>query len=418
VVERNWAGNIDYRAPFIARPESLAELQDLVARSPRLRVVGTRHSFNDIADRDTLVSVDGLPDDVVIDSTAGTVAVNAAMTYGRLAATLNAHDLAVHNLASLPHISLAGAIATATHGSGDRLGNLATAVSSIDLIRSDGELLHIDRNDRDFDGVVVNLGSLGAVVRVELDVEPAYHVAQYVFEGLPWEALAANFDALTAAGDSVSSFTTYAGPYVEQVWVKRRLGRHEHALDVTAGLFGARPASVDLHPISAMSAENCTAQLGVPGSWSDRLPHFRMGFTPSAGDELQSELFVARADALSAIEVLRRLAEELAPMLLISEIRTVAADSLWMSPHYQRDTVAFHFTWRRDMERATHLVRRVESALSEHAPRPHWAKLFTLESTTVAERYPRHADFLDLLERFDPRHAFRNAWLERVILGG
>ena len=418
VVERNWAGNVAYRSAVIHRPRTIDELRQLVAGSPRLRVVGTRHAFNDIADSDTLVGLDALPEDIAIDSAAGTVGLNPAITYGRLAAELDTAGLALHNLASLPHISIAGAITTATHGSGDRFGNLATAVSALDLLRSDGEIVHLERGDPDFDGAVVSLGSLGLVVRVTLDVEPAYAVAQTVYLAMPWESLASNLDAVTAAGDSVSLFTTYRRPHIEQVWVKRRVVADQPVLSQVANLFGALPAAVDVHPIAGVSAENCTPQLGVPGAWWERLPHFKMGFTPSSGDELQSELFVARADALAAIEALRGLSAELAPMLKISEIRTVAADSLWMSPHYDRESVAFHFTWVRDVPAAMRAIDRVERALSPFAPRPHWGKLFTLDAATVAARSPRHADFVELLARFDPRQVLRNEWLERAILHG
>jgi xylitol oxidase len=407
MVERNWAGNVEYRCPSVSRPRSVDELRELVAQSTHLRVVGTRHAFNDIADCDVLVSLDGLPEDVVVDTAAGTVTLNPATTYGRLAACLHEHGMALHNLASLPHISIAGAIATATHGSGDRCGNLATAVTALDVLRSDGEIVHVARGDADFDGAVVNLGSLGVMLRVTLAIEPAYEVSQTVYEGLGWDALQSNFDGVTSAGDSVSLFTTYARPHIEQVWVKRRLPASAPA---PAELFGAASALADVHPIAGVSAENCTPQLGVPGSWWERLPHFKMGFTPSSGDELQSELIVARADALAAIDVLRGLASELAPTLQISEIRTIAADSFWMSPHYERDSVAFHFTWQRDVPRAMASISRVETALSAFAPRPHWGKLFT-----IAARYPRQQDFVDLLDRFDPPHKFRNAWVERTF---
>jgi xylitol oxidase len=418
VNERNWAGNVEYRSAVIHRPGTLNALQQVVRESARLRVVGTRHSFNEIADGEVMIGLDGFPDEVVVDPATGTVTLNPAITYGRLASTLHANRLALHNLASLPHISVAGAIATATHGSGDRFGNLATAVSALDVLRSDGEIAHLERGSADFDGAVVNLGSLGVVARVQLDVEPEYDVTQHVFEDLEWDALADNFDAVTAAGESVSLFTTYAEQHVEQVWVKRRVPSQRSGLDVTRGLFGARPARVDLHPIAGVPAENCTPQLGVPGPWSERIPHFKMGFTPSSGDELQSELFVARTDALAAIDVLRRLAPELAPLMLISEVRTIAADSLWMSPHYERDSVAFHFTWRRDPPAVMPIVNRVEHALAAFAPRPHWGKLSTLDASTIADRYPRYADFVDLMERFDPRNAFRNEWVERTIVGG
>jgi xylitol oxidase len=407
--ERNWAGNIEFRTHAIARPRHLDELREIVVAAGRIRAVGTKHSFNDIADGDVMVSLEGLPVDLVVDRDRSTIAVSAGASYADVAAALGDHQLALHNLASLPHISLAGAVVTGTHGSGDRAGNLATAVAAIEIMRSDGEVVRLDRGHADFAGAVVNLGALGVVVRLELDVEPAYEVEQHVFERLGWAALSPSFDAVTSAGDSVSLFTTYADDHVEQVWVKRRVPSRHAVLDLGGGLFGATAAIVDLHPIAGVSAESCTPQLGRRGPWSDRVPHFKIGFTPSSGDELQSELFVPRESALAAIDALRSIAGELAPLLKISEIRTIAGDDLWMSPHYGRDSVGFHFTWERDPEEVMPLVAKVESALAAFDARPHWAKLFT-----VAPRSPRHADFVDLVERFDPRHAFRNDWLAAI----
>jgi len=409
-VERNWAGNVEYRAATIDRPTTIGELRDIVVRSPRVHVLGSRHSFNAIADSEHLISLDAIPDDVIVDVDGESVELNPAMTYGRLAPMLHERELALHNLASLPHISIGGAIATGTHGSGDRLGNLATAVRALDILRSDGSIVRLERGDADFDGAVVALGALGVVVRVRLDVEPEYQIAQRVYEGLGWDALAANFDEITGAGDSVSMFTTW-GPHVDQVWVKQR-----PPCDPVATFFGARPATVDLHPIAGVSAKNCTPQLGVPAPWSDRLPHFKTGFTPSSGDELQSELLLPRGSALDAIEIVRGLSGDMAPHLLVSEIRTVAVDALWMSPQFERQTVAFHFTWQPHIAEVARLVIGLEGALAAFDPRPHWGKVFDVDGPTLAERYPRHGDFVDLVERFDRRGAFRTTWLERHVL--
>ena len=309
-MERNWAGNVEYGASTIDRPTTMDELREMVVRSPRVHVLGSRHSFNTIADAARLISLDAIADEVVIDVNSGTVEVNPAMTYGRLAPMLHERGLALHNLASLPHISIGGAITTGTHGSGDGVGNLASAVCAIDILRSDGAIMHLERGEIDFDGAVVGLGALGVVVRVRLDVEPEYQIAQNVYEGLAWDALATRFDEITGAGYSVSLFTTW-GSHVDQIWVKQRL-----PFEPAATFAGARPATVDLHPVAGMSAENCTPQLGVPGLWSDRLPHFKMGFTPSTGDELQSELLLPRWSALEAVEVVRGLAGHMAPHLL------------------------------------------------------------------------------------------------------
>jgi xylitol oxidase len=411
----NWAGTHVFRAGTLHRPTTLAQLREIVARAPRVRVLGSRHSFSDIADSAELVTLEGLPADVVVDHAAGTVTCNAALKYGELATTLAAEGVALHNLASLPHISVGGAVATATHGSGDANGNLATAVSGLELVSSTGDVVTSSRGDADFDGLVVGLGALGAVTRLTLDVEPAYEVRQRVFEGLSWEALHEHFDDVTASGYSVSVFTRW-GETVDQVWVKSRVtDAPEQQRDE---LFGAVAATLDRHPILGLDPVNCSPQRGVPGSWADRLPHFRMGFTPSNGEEIQSEYHVARARAAAAIQAVRGLAATLAPVLQVAEIRTIAADRLWMSPQYRQATVALHFTWTREPDAVARVLVDLEAALAPFAPRPHWGKAFLADAATVAPRYERLSDFVRLAERLDPRGAFRNAWLAAHVLDG
>ena len=413
--ETNWAGNHVYRAARLHRPSSLRQVRELVAGASRLRVLGSRHSFNDIADSEELVSLDRLPAGVVADHAAGTVSCSGAVRYGELAEALAAEGLALANLASLPHISVAGAVAPGTHGSGDANGNLATAVAGLELVTAAGDTLTASRGDPDFDGLVVGLGALGVVTRVTLDVEPAYQVRQRTFEGLAWPSLFEHLDAVTAAGYSVSLFTRW-GETVEQVWVKRRVtGEPER---VAGDLFGAAPATVERHPILGLDPVNCTPQLGVPGRWSDRLPHFRMGFTPSSGEELQSEYHLPRASALVALQTLRDLAGVVRPVLQVSELRTVAADRLWMSPQYDRDTLSVHFTWHKDWPAVRAVLAEVEAALAPFGARPHWGKLFLAEAADLAPRYRRLGDFTGLAGRLDPRGVFANAWLHRHVLGG
>jgi alditol oxidase len=411
----NWAGNYRYQAARLHRPTTLEEVRELVATAPRVRVLGSRHSFTGIADSAELVSLDGLPADVVVDHEAGTASCSGALRYGELAQALNAEGVALANLASLPHISVAGAVATATHGSGDANGNLATAVAGLELVTSSGELLRASRGDPDFDGLVVGLGALGAVTRVTLDVEPTYQVRQRVFEGLAWEVLLERFDAVTDAGYSVSVFTRW-GDKVDMVWVKSRVT--DAPEQVRGDLFGAVAATVDRHPILELDPVNCTPQLGMPGRWSDRLPHFRMGFTPSSGQELQSEFFVPRGRVTPALRALRELADVIRPVLQVSELRTVAGDQLWMSPQFGRDSVAVHFTWDPDPEGVRRVLAQVEAALAPFEARPHWGKLFLADAAAIAPRYPRLPDFADLVARLDPRGAFTNAWLTTHVLGG
>jgi xylitol oxidase len=405
-VERNWAGNHAYGARKLHRPGTVEELQELIASAPRIRVLGTRHSFHAIADSDELVSLERLPADVSVCD--ATVTCPGAMTYGALAAELAPHGLALANLASLPHISVAGSVATATHGSGHRNGNLATAVAGLELVSSDGELRSVRRGEPGFEGHVVSLGALGAVTRIELDAEPYYEIRQRVFEGLAWDALLAQLDAIFASAYSVSAFTRW-GPEVDQVWLK---GRGE----LPEELFGARPATQDRHPILGNDPVNATAQLGRAGPWADRLPHFRLEFTPSNGEELQSEHHVPRRHAAAAIEAVRAVADGFRDLVLVSELRTVAADRLWLSPQYEADTLGIHFTWVRDPERVGRAVQAVEAVLAPFEPRPHWGKLFHAGRDELEARYARLDDFRALAERLDPRGAFRNAWLEERVL--
>jgi xylitol oxidase len=408
-VERNWAGNHVYAARALHRPETIEQLQELIAATPRIRVLGSRHSFSAIADADELVSLERLPAAVEADTDRGTVRCSGGTTYGALAAELARRDLALANLASLPHISVAGAVATATHGSGDRNGNLATSVAGLELVTADGERRTVRRGDPDFEGHVVSLGALGAVVRIELDAEPAYDVRQEVFEGLSWEALLEHLDEIFAAAYAVSVFTRW-GEAVDQVWLKQRG-------DGTRGeLFGAHRATEDRHPILGNDPVHATPQLGRPGPWSERLPHFRLAFTPSNGEELQSEHHVPRRHAAAAIEALRAVAPAFRGPVLVGELRTVAADDLWLSPQHDGPTLGIHFTWAPDPPAVRRALEAVEAALAPFEPRPHWGKLFHAGRDELAARYPRLGDFARLAERLDPRGAFRNAWLEERVL--
>ena len=401
---------------MIHAPATRERVQEIVAAAPHIRVLGSRHSFNDIADSTELVTLEHLPAHVVVDRVAMTVTCSGGLRYGDLALELAREGLALANLASLPHIAVAGAVSTATHGSGDRNGNLATAVAALEIVTSDGTAVFVARGDPDFDGLVVGLGAVGALTRVTLDVEPDYQVRQRVFEGLEWSDLFDHFDAITSSGYSVSVFTRW-GENVDQVWIKTRADSAGLASVPDDGLFGAVPSTQHRHPILGLDPVNCTPQLGVAGPWADRLPHFRMGFTPSAGEELQSEYLVHRSDAVAAIEAMRGVAAAIRPVIQVSEIRTIAADALWMSPQYGRDTVALHFTWSPEPAAVRRALAEVERVLAPFQARPHWGKLFLAGAGEIAPLYERHGDFVALLDRIDPRGAFRNDWLRRHVLG-
>jgi xylitol oxidase len=419
VSERNWAGNLAYSAARFHRPATVEQVQAIVRASSKLRALGSRHSFNTIADTPAdLVSLERLDKLVALDRERGTVTVEAGIKYGHLGAYLHGEGFALHNMASLPHISVAGACATATHGSGDRNGNLATAVTALEFVAADGELVALSR-ERDGDtflGAVVGLGALGVVTRMTLAVEPAFSVQQDVYVELPVAQLEANFEAIESGAYSVSLFTDWQRDAVNEVWLKRRLPG-DAALPVAAELFGATLATNALHPIAALSAESCTIQEGIPGPWHERLPHFRMEFTPSSGDELQTEYFVPRHHALAAMRAVAALRDRLAPVLMISEVRTIAADALWMSPCYGQECVGLHFTWQPNWTAVQALLPLIEQQLAPFEPRPHWGKVFTMPAAQVQARYPRLADFRALLRQYDPQGKFRNAFVDTYIFG-
>lgn len=411
----NWSGNHTYGAMQVHRPSSVDEVRSIVARAPKIHAVGTRHCFNDIADSAELVTLEGIDQDIVIDRDAQTVTVNPGIRYGDLARALEREGLAIHNMASLPHISVGGAVATATHGSGDANGNLATAVTALDLVTSDGDIVHVSRTDDDFAGMVVSLGALGVVTRITLDVEPSFVMRQEIFEHLAWDVLLDQFDTVMASAYSVSIFLDY-GADVGEVWLKSRVDPDD-PLPLRADFLGARPAQRPIHPVPELSTESLTDQLGVPGLWLDRLPHFLLEGVPASGAELQAEWMVPRRWAVEALRAVYDLAPTFRQHLMISELRTVAADDLWLSTAYGTDIVCIHFSWIQNLEAVMGVLPSIEAALAPFEARPHWGKLFTATAETVEERFPRLPDFRRLADRLDPRGAFRSAYLERHVFG-
>ena len=408
-VETNWAGNHTYHARVV-RPRSVGELQEVVAREPRVRALGSRHSFTDLTDTDgVLVSLADIPTAVDIDERSRTARVTGRAAYGEVVTQLEAACWALGNLASLPHISVVGAVATGTHGSGDGNGSLATAVAALDVVGPDGGVRTLTRGEDDFDGSVVALGALGVVTAVTLDIEPTYAVRQDLYTGLAWSTLADHFDAITSDAYSVSLFTRWGEDGISQVWRKSR------GSDAPDDFFGAPRALTTLHMLDGGPAEAVTQQGGVTGPWLDRLPHFRMEFTPSRGEELQSEYLLPRGHALDAVGALRALREQMAPLLQTCELRTVAADDLWLSSAQGRDVVGIHFTWVRDVPAVYAVLPAIEAALLPLGARPHWGKCFVATAAELEPLYPRFGDFRDLRDRVDPDRTFGNAFLDRVL---
>ncbi len=413
----NWAGNHEYRAKGVLHPASAEDARRAVLRAldagGRLRALGTRHCFNDIADTSgELVAMTALPPRFELDEAARTVTVSGGARYGDFAEQLDARGWALPNLASLPHISVAGAIATGTHGSGDRNASMAAVVAGIEFVDGTGALRVLRRGDEDFDGAVVGLGALGLVTAVTLDVVPTFQVAQTVYVDLDWSTVLDNLNAITSAAYSVSIFTRWVGG-VQQIWLKRVVG--DDSLQAPETFLGAAQATEKRHPLPGVAADSCTDQFGVPGPWYERLAHFRLAFTPSSGQEIQSEYLVPRERAADAVRALLPLSERMAPVLQVAELRTVASDGLWLSSAYQRDVLGIHFTWKRDQAGVEAVLPAVEGALFPLGARPHWGKVFLDPDHAVPSMYPRFDDFRALVAKYDPHGVFRNAYLDRLL---
>jgi xylitol oxidase len=410
---KNWSGNYTYSTDRLDAPANVEEVQAIVKRASKLRALGTRHSFNSIADSTAeQISVERL-DQMTLDPAARTVTIGAGVTYGKLAPYIDSHGFALHNLASLPHISVIGGCATATHGSGIRNRNLSTSCSGLELVTANGDRLSVSRaKDPDtFAGSVVALGALGIVTGLTLDVEPTFQVEQVVYQDLPFSELEHNLDAIFGSGYSVSLFTDWQNSRATQVWIKRRVDP-TNPYKWPEEFYNAKRATQKLHPVAGHGAENCTEQLGVAGPWYERLPHFRMNFTPSSGAELQTEYFVPREHAYEAIRAVEQLRDHITPHLFITELRTIEADSLWMSMAYQRPSLAIHFTWKPEWPAVRRILPMIEAKLAPFDARPHWAKLFTLAPAKLQSRYVKLPQFKELLQQHDPTGKFRNAFLE------
>ena len=408
-----WAGTHTFGAARLVMPRSLDEAAQAVASTiGPMRALGTRHSFHDLADTEgTLLSLVELPPDPVLDESARTVTVNAGTRYGVLAAWLEERGWALHNLGSLPHISVAGATQTGTHGSGVGNGNLATAVAGLEYLDASGAIVSVHRGDLDLHALAVGLGAFGIITRITLDVEPTYQVLQQVHVGIPWTALLDYPDTILAGAYSVSVFTRWGEPTLEQVWVKRRLGRD---VERPSGWMGGRVLDVPTRLVDG--DPNDLTEQGTSGPWLMRLPHFRLDGTPSNGDEIQTEYFVAREDAAEALGAVRTLSAQIDPLLMITELRTVAADGLWLSGAYGRDTLAIHFTWRNLPEPVAAVLPQIEAALAPFAPRPHWGKWHSFDAKAIAAAYPRLADARAVFADRDPKGRFANEHLHRLAV--
>lgn len=407
---RNWSDTVDL-AGSEARPASAAAAADLVRGHAPVLALGSAHSFSHVAVTPGLhIDTTGLPADVRIDGS--TASVGAGTTYAVLGRELHVRGKALAAMASLPHITVGGAIATGTHGSGDAIGTLSSAVTGLEVIGPDGDIRWVRRGvDPDFPGWVVALGALGVVTRVELEVEPAYDIAQTVFADLDLDAIEDDFDAVFGTATSVSVFTRWRPRPDAQLWLKRRIDREGAWPGGPA--FGAPERTAPLHPLEQLDPVHCNPQLSEPGPWHERLPHFRADFTPSAGDEIQAEYLLPRDRAVEAIRSIRTLHEAITPLLHVTEIRTMRADDLWLSPAYGVDTVGIHFTWHRD-ERIYDVLPAIEEIVLPLGARPHWGKVSAASAEAIRSAFPKWDDFVGLMGIHDPGGVFRSPFVTRI----
>lgn len=414
---KNWAGNLAYSTGNVHFPKTVEEVQAIVKKCNKLKALGSQHSFNKIADSsENLVSLKELNKVITLDKNSNTVTVGAGMKYGELAPYLHENGYALPNLASLPHISVAGACSTATHGSGVKNGNLSTAVSAIEFVNAAGDVVTLTRSKdgEQFYGAVVGLGALGVVTKVTLDLQPTFHMKQVVYRNLPMSELKNNFDNIQSRGYSVSLFTDWKNENINEVWIKSK-AETGNITPADLELYGATLASKNMHPIESESAENVTVQLGIEGPWYERMPHFKMGFKPSAGKELQSEYFIPVEHAYEAMLAIEAMHEQITPHLFISEIRTVNADNFWMSPCYKKTCVVFHTTWKQEVDTVMKLLSVMEQKLAPFNPIPHWAKLFTITPKVLQSRYEKLPAFKQLVNEYDPKGKFRNEFLDKLL---
>ena len=407
---QNWSKNVDFNDRAFLQPESLSELQELVRSNAKLRARGTAHCFNEIANTSSYaINLSKMPKTTEVNPELNSVTVAAGLKYGELAPELHKQGWALNNLASLPHISIAGSISTGTHGSGIKNQNLANQVLSLDLVTAEGELRHIDRANPAFNALIVGLGLGGIVYQYELKIEPTFKIRQVIYPEIPLDILQRNFDQIMGTAYSVSYFTDWSTAQVGNLWCKFR----EHEV-IPESVGGSAKADKKFHPIPSVDPVACTDQLGESGDWHQRLSHFKLEFTPSVGEEIQTEFFVDRKDAAAAIEAVSKLGEEITPLLWITELRTIAADDLWLSGAYQRDTLAIHFTWKKDLA-IYPVIEKVEAALRPFNYRPHWGKVFTADGKYLSSAYPKMSEFKALVEALDPASKFENTFTRRIL---
>jgi len=412
---KNWAGNLTFSAKEYIEIDSISKLQSIVSKASGVKVLATGHSFNDIADTNqTQISIKNLSNKIEIDSIKKVVLVPAGMQYADVCRYLETKGWALFNTASLGEITVAGAMLTGTHGSGSNNPVLSDCVEGIEMVLESGEIFNISREDSDeFFGFVISLGALGVFTKLKLKIVESFSIKQFVYENIGIQSISENFDDVFDKSYSVSYFSNWKKNSTGQIWMKF-LDNNNFPQLPSVWLDG-NIANANQHPVKVNDPSPCTDQMGVSGKWLYRLPHFKLDSSPASGDEVQTEYLVDRAYVSHYIDELSNIGDEIAARVYATEIRTIKADDLWLSGAHGRQTVGFHFTWKKSDSLQTFLPK-IEEILGNHNGRPHWGKLFSTPRENLIGRYPKYSNFEDLLKKYDPNKKFRNSFINRYFI--
>uniref|UniRef100_A0A915D0Y3 FAD-binding PCMH-type domain-containing protein n=1 Tax=Ditylenchus dipsaci TaxID=166011 RepID=A0A915D0Y3_9BILA len=417
----NWGGNFNFSTQDIKYPTTTAGVQQLVKECKgKIRPVGTRHSFSEIANtNDTLICLVHMNLILSVDPSVPSVTVQAGITYTDLIPFLQSIGLAIPMMASLGEISIAGAINTAVHGSGAGIGNLATQVLGLQMVLADGSVVQYSKgqNDTELAAATVGLGALGIVTQVTLQAQPTYNLAINVFENMDMSVLDTQLYNITHSGYAINMWSTFGTPGVlDQVWITTKVDSNGvNAYGNVSQLYGAPAATAQSSPIAALPPTYVVPQMGIVGPYYERLTDYDLGLSGQEGQQTQSEYYVDFDDFVPALKALQTLSAEINAVVYVALFRITEKDELWMSPQYKKTTMAIHFSWQPKLDQVMALLPKIEAALAPFNPIPHWGKLYTLKPEQYLPLLPKYPEWREQVELHDPTHKFRNKWLEENI---
>ena len=433
-IPQNWAKTVYYNHT-IHYPKTVEEIQHILQYHAKIRVLGSMHSFNNITKlpqefNGVYISMSNM-NQVIKCCRGERVTIQPGITFGELGEYLHERNFGFHNMASLPHITVGGAISTGTHGAGVFNGNLASHVMQVKLISADGKLrTYRIGQDPEFQHIPVSFGLAGIIVEIELDIVPDYDIQQCIYENLPFNTIKkSDYKTAFSSAYSFSIFTQWKNRKFTSIWAKYRLrkgrnGNEESIMIDCPDMNKIKPSSNKVHPLPGGDTSFVSGGIGKnykePGYVG--LPHFLMEGVPSQGEELQSEYFVSSHMFDVVIEVLFHHFEEnpkLYDLLYVSEMRFVAGDKLTLSPqHVLGSSIGFHFTWKKEFDQVVDALKGIENVLKPYNALPHMGKLFTMTGRELEGKYGQRnlRAFQSFVAPLDPLKKFVNPFLQNLIL--